>query len=37
MAKSKRVGPSTTLNQNNINVYKQLIEKERKQWMEERN
>ena len=37
MAKTKRVTPSTTLNQNNINVYKQLIEKERKQWQDERN
>ena len=37
MAKTKRVTPSTTLNQNNLNVYKQLIEKERKQWQDERN
>ena len=37
MSKTRRVGPSTTLNSNSINIYKQLIEKERKQWQEERN
>jgi hypothetical protein len=32
--KQKKVGSSIT--NNNINVYKQLIEKERKQWQDER-
>jgi hypothetical protein len=33
--RTKRVG-GATINNNNINLYKQLIEKERKQWTEER-
>ena len=33
---SRAGGPHPSLNNNSVNVYKQLIEKERKQWQEER-